>query len=71
MYTLIRSLAETGSSEVPWDFARYYCDPTYAKEVEQRHKFRDKRTLAQQLKQLCRKQGWMQEDLAKHKTARH
>lgn len=49
---------------IPWDFARYYCDPSYAKQVEQRHK-RDRQTIAQQLRRLRHKQAWTQEQLAK------
>ena len=60
----IGAIGDAEPTGIPWDFARYYCDPAYAKQVEQRHQ-RDRRTLAQQLKRLRVKHGWTQEQLAK------
>jgi DNA-binding XRE family transcriptional regulator len=60
----IGTIGDREPTGIPWDFARYYCDPAYAKQVAQRQQ-RDKRTLAQHLRRLRHKQGWTQEHLAK------
>jgi HTH-type transcriptional regulator/antitoxin HipB len=60
----IGMIGDRESTGIPWDFARYYCDPAYAKQVEQRQQ-RDRRTLAQRLKRLRSQQRWTQEQLAK------
>ena len=50
---------------IPWDFARIYCDPAYAEQVQQRRE-RDRQALAHNLKRLRSLRGWSQEELAKH-----
>ncbi len=49
---------------IPWDFARFYCDPNYAERVRQRQS-RDRLVLAQRVKRLRTQLGWTQQELAR------
>ncbi len=49
---------------IPWDFARFYCDPKYAEKVRQ-GQGRERRALAQNVKRLRSQRGWTQRELAR------
>jgi DNA-binding XRE family transcriptional regulator len=49
--------------EIPWDFARHYCDPTYAARVEQGRNA-GQATLGKRLQRLRLAAGLSQEGLA-------
>ncbi len=61
---LIGVQGETEPIGVPWDFARLYCDPDYAEQVQRQQK-RDRRVLAQNVKRLRAQRRWTQQELAK------
>jgi putative transcriptional regulator len=48
---------------IPWDFARYYCDPAYAQRVDNQTRA-DRQILGHRLRELRAQQGWAQEELS-------
>jgi DNA-binding XRE family transcriptional regulator len=50
--------------EIPWDFARHYCDPTYAARVEQRRET-GQALLGKRIQRLREAMGLSQEGLAR------
>ncbi len=63
-YEIIIGTEEGDTIEVPWDFARSYCDPHFQeKELEQAH--RGRAHLGERIRRFRQRVGWTQEELAK------
>ncbi len=67
---LIGVQGESEPTGIPWDFARYYCDPEYAHQLEEWNK-RDRHVLARNLRRLRTQRGWSQAELADHAAVSH
>jgi DNA-binding XRE family transcriptional regulator len=62
-YEIIIDTEEGGAIEVPWDFARSYCDPHF-EERERAQARRGRARLGERIRQLRQRAGWTQEELA-------
>lgn len=63
-YEITIGTKEGGAIEVPWDFARSYCDPHFQeRELEQAH--RGRVHLGERIRRFRQRVGWTQEELAK------
>lgn len=63
-YTLLVTLEDGKTEEIPWDYARHYADPTYQAQEEQIAR-EGRRVLGQRIKKLRLQTGLSQEQLAK------
>lgn len=63
-YTLLVTLEDGKTEEIPWDYARHYADPTYQAREEQIAR-EGRRMLGQRIKRLRLQAGFSQEQLAK------
>ena len=62
-YEMVLSTAKGESVEIPWDFARGYCDPSYRSRAEATAS-RGRQTLGRRIRRLRREIGMTQERLA-------
>ena len=63
-YTLLVTLEDGKTEEIPWDYARHYADTTYQVRAEQIAR-EGRRVLGQRIKRLRLQAGLSQEQLAK------
>ncbi len=63
-YEMVMRTTEGEHVEIPWDFARHYCDTSYRPTVEALA-MRSKRTLGQRIRQARKAAGLTQEALAR------
>lgn len=63
-YEIILVNAEGATTEIPWDFARHYCDPAYESRVS-RVAATGRRSLGERLREARRAAGMTQAELAK------
>ena len=62
-YELVVTDSEGASHEIPWDFARHYCDPAYRPRVEAVAK-RGRMSLGERIREVRTAAGMTQADLA-------
>ena len=63
-YEMTLKTAQGGTIEIPWDFARYYCDSTYRPAIEAMA-MRGRHTLGQRVRRLRNAAGLSQDALAR------
>ena len=63
-YEMILNTVDGERIEIPWDFARHYCDESYRPTVEA-IAMRGRRTLGERIKALRNSSGLTQEELAR------
>ena len=62
-YELVVTDARGASHEIPWDFARHYCDPSYLPRVEEVAK-RGRMSLGGRIREMRTREGMSQAELA-------
>ena len=62
-YEIVIVMADGESAEIPWDFARHYCDQSYPPRVEAAAR-RGRQGLGQRIRELRDESGLTQEELA-------
>lgn len=63
-YEIVLKTAQGATSEIPWDFARHYCDTSYRPAVEA-IAMRGRRTLGRRIRRLRKSAGLSQDALAR------
>ena len=62
-YEMILTMVSGGRSEIPWDFARHYCDATYRPRVEAQAR-QAREDLGSRIRQSRETAGWTQMELS-------
>ena len=66
-YQLVALLANGDRAEIPWDFARHYCDPDYRPRVEAVAR-RGRATLGRRIREQRQAAGLSQQELAQRSS---
>jgi len=63
-YVILVGASEGGPAEIPWDFARHYCEPEFESRERQRARAH-RQTLGERIRRLREAMGLSQDELAK------